>query len=843
MTTPVSSANLVQADSAPERRPSELPAFFRRIAEIPGEFIIYDDGYRGWSWTYRDVARITESFRRRLRAAGFRKGQMVMIWSESRPGWIAALWGCILEGIALVPVDPQSSPTLFQRIRQKVEPRLILSGDRVPAFESEREAGAPVWLVSEIEGASEVPPLEPVALYGADIAEIVFTSGTTAEPKGVVITHRNLAANLRPIEDQFGPYLRYVRPFAPLRILNLLPMSHLFGQALATFVPPLIPASVLFISSTSPQEVSRQIRRRRACILVSVPRVFEVLRRFVLHRFPAASGAEAVANKPWPVRWWRFREVHRLFGWKFCCLASGGAPLPPDLEAFWTGLGYAVVQGYGLTETAPIITFNHPFHIRHGSVGTPVAGVDVKVAADGEVLVRGDNVSPGYFRSPAETAAAFANGWLHTGDVGELTSDGHLMIKGRKKEMIVTPEGLNVFPEDVETALSRIPGVRDSAVVGEDHVHAVLVLDPGADAAGIVRLANEHLEDQQKIRSFSIWTVGDLPRTAATGKLRRREIADVLRKGVPAPTLTPGREVADLVRRYAPGRAVDSNTTLDELGLSSLDRVELMIDLEEKLGTSIDERVFASSRTVGDLEGPAPSAAPAKFPAWNRGRIARALRRSTLASILLPLSKALARKTEISGLENLASLTGPVIFAANHQSYLDTPIILGSLAAHWRYRIAPAMWKEYFEAYFHPEAHSGRERWMYGALYQILALLFNAFPVPQTEAGTLESVRYMGELVEEGWSILIFPEGERTMTGAIGHFYPGVGMMASRLRIPVVPVRLSGVDRVWPRGSGWPHIIRRETGAVKVRFGAPIHPNAKTYSEIAEQAEEAVRRL
>jgi len=767
-----------------------------------------------------------------------------MISSESRPGWIAALWGCILEGITLVPVDPQSSLGLFQRIRQKVQPQLILRGDRVPAFDGEVEAGVPVWLVSEIENGSGESPNGSVSLDGEDIAEIVFTSGTTAEPKGVVITHRNLAANLRPLEDQFAPYLKYVRPFAPLRILNLLPMSHLFGQALATFVPPLIPASVIFISSTSPQEVSRQIRRRRACILVAVPRVLEVLRRFIVHRFPATSSAEAVAGEPWPLRWWRFREVHRLFGWKFCCLVSGGAPLPADLEAFWTGLGYAVVQGYGLTETAPIISFNHPFHIRHGSVGTPVAGVDVKLAADGEVLVRGDNVSPGYFRSPAETAAAFANGWLRTGDVGELTSDGRLVIKGRKKEMIVTPEGLKVFPEDVEAVLGRIPGVRDSAIIGEDRVHAVLVLDPGADAAGIVRLANEHLEDHQKIRSLSIWTAGDLPRTTATGKLRRKEIADTVDKGVSGPPLLPGGDVVGLVQKYAPGRAIRPDTTLSELGLGSLDRVELLIDLEEKLGTRIDEEAFASARTVGDLVQPLPPVEPASFPAWNRGWAARMLRRLILPSLLLPLSKALAGRTTISGLENLASLTGPVIFAANHQSYLDTPVILGSLPARWRYRIAPAMWKEYFEAWFHPDRHSAREHCLNGALYRLLVLLFNAFPVPQTETGTFESVRYMGELVEEGWSILIFPEGERTWTGAIGRFYPGVGMMASRLRIPVVPIRLSGVDQVWHRTSKAPRFSRAfRANAVKVRFGRPIHPGLRPYSTIAGEVEEAVRRL
>ena len=833
----------ISADSPAGRTPSELPAFFRRIAEIPAEFILRDDGYRGWSWTYRDVARMAECFRGRLQAAGVCKGQAVMIWSESRPGWIAALWACILDGIALVPVDPQSSVSLMHRIRRKVRPELILRGDRMPSFENEVD-GTKVWFVAEIENAPAEQRPESVSLAGDDIAEIVFTSGTTAEPKGVLITHRNLSANLQPMEDQLAPYRKYVRPFAPLRIVNLLPMSHLFGQALTTFVAPLIPASNIFISSTSPREIARQIRRRRACMLASVPKSLDVLRKFIVHRVPAAAAAESAVGEPWFIRWWRFREVHRLFGWKFCCVVSGGAPLASDLEAFWTGLGYVVVQGYGLTETAPIVSFNHPFHVHHGSVGKPLAGVDVRLAHDGEVLVRGDNVSPGYVGSPEETSAAFQDGWLHTGDIGELTSDGSLVIKGRKKEMIVTPEGEKVFPEDVEAVLRRIPGVRDAAIVGEDRVHAVLVPGPGADAATIVRLANERLEDRQKIRSFSIWTAGDLPRTTATGKLRHGEIAEAVRKSPSGPAAQPGGEVAKLLQKYAPGRAIHSDTTLDELGLSSLDRVELMIDLEESLGTTIDEGVFASVRTVGDLTRPLPVVKPSSFPVWNRARISRILRRLLLPSFLLPLSKVVAGKIEVSGLENIESLEGPLIFAANHQSYLDAAVILWSLPARWRYRIAAAMWKEYFDAWFHPERHSRREHRANGALYGLLALLFNAFPVPQTETGTFDTVRYMGELVEDGWSILIFPEGERTLTGAIGRFLPGVGMMAARLGLPVVPIRLTGVDRVWHRNSKWPRSpFAGGKGAVTVRFGPSIHPRGESYSAIAGCVEEAVRRL
>ena len=204
-------------------------------------------------------------------------------------------------------------------------------------------------------------------------------------------------------------------------------------------------------------------------------------------------------------RWWRYRRIHRLLGLKFWAFVVGAAPLGAELEAFWSELGFAVIQGYGLTETAPIVTLNHPFSTKKGSVGKAIAGVEVKIAPDGEILVRGENVTSGYFNAAEETARAFEDGWFHTGDIGEVGADGQVYIRGRKKEMIVTPEGLNVFPEDVERVLDEVAGVRESAVVGvaigsEERVHAVLVLEPGVDVDDVVRAANAKLGDAQKIR-------------------------------------------------------------------------------------------------------------------------------------------------------------------------------------------------------------------------------------------------------------------------------------------------------------------------------------------------------
>ncbi len=487
----------------------------------------------------------------------------------------------------------------------------------------------------------------------------------------------------------------------------------------------------------------------------------------------------------------------------------------------------------------------------------------MRIADDGEILVRGENVTSGYFNAPEETRAAFRDGWFHTGDIGGLDDQGRLYIRGRKKEMIVTPEGLNVFPEDVERVLNDQPGVRDSAVVGApvpggsaERVQAIVVLAEGADLDAIVRAANAALQDHQKIRLATPWLSGDLPRTEGTRKLKRRELRDwLLRANTGAPAAAAGhgsdaRSALAVVARFAPGRTVTSATTIDELGLSSLERVELMMALEEALQITVDESRFAAATTVADfeamarpLEGVAGGttgsgmAEPIDFPTWNRTAAARALRRASLPTWILPLARVYAR-LEVQGLEHLEGLDGPAIFAANHQSHLDTPAILSALPPRWRYRLAPAMAKEFFKAHFYPDQYS-RGAYVTSSLnYYLASLFFNAFPLPQREAGTRQTLRYIGALLSSGFSVLIFPEGKRTDDGSIVRFQPGVGMAAARLQVPVVPVRLEGLDRILHHTWKFP---RR--GTARVAFGRPLRLEGTDYAALALRVEDEVRRL
>jgi long-chain acyl-CoA synthetase len=828
-------------------RRDTLIDFFSDIVGLRGEFLVFDDGYRHRAHTYEDVGRAARGFAARLARAGLKKGDKVVVWGENRPEWVVCYWGCLLAGVIVVPIDYRSAPAFVARVRATVGAPILLVGDDVPAVPADLDlGGAQIWKLADLDWSAG-GPMPAVEITRDDVIQIIFTSGATADPKGVVIRHRNVLANVVPVEREVAKYRKYAWPFLPLRFVNLLPLSHMFGQSMASNVPPMVRGTVIFTRSLNPHDVLRLIKSRRVSVLVCVPKILDVLREYAVRQWPETAEAPPPGTSI-PARWWRYRRVHRAFGLKFWAFVVGAAPLPPDLEEFWRRIGFAVVQGYGLTETAPIVTLNHPFKTSKGSVGTPIAGVDIRIADDGEILVRGENVTSGYYGDAG--AAVASDGWLHTGDIGDRDAQGRLFIKGRKKEMIVTPEGLNVFPEDVERVLDALPGVRESAVVGvtegaQERVHAVLRLDPGGDVDAIVRAANTALDDHQRVRTASVWTDGDLPRTEGTRKLKRAAIREWVRSGQRPVAASGGHTVEALIERFSRGRQVSGATTLEELGLSSLERVELMVALEDRFQSRVDESRFAQAASVADLksllEAPSPAGEPVDepvdFPSWNRSYPVWLVRRLSQATWILPLARVFAH-LQVDGREHLQNIRGPVLFAANHQSHFDVPVILAALPGRLRARVAPAMAKEFFKAHFFPAGFSSRERLGNSLNYYLSAFFFNTFPLPQREAGARQTLQYIGELSGQGWSILIFPEGMRSRSGDIKPFRGGIGMIGARLDVPVIPVRLDGIDRILPTGSSFARMAK-----VRVAFGAPLTLRGEDYTALAKQVEDAVRAL
>ena len=808
---------------------------FRTLEQRRGEFLIYDDGYRVRRHSYADVTRAARGFAARLIAHGVSKGDKVVLWGENRPEWIACYWGIQLAGAIAVPIDYRSSREFTERISKIVDAKIVLTGDDVAP------GAMAAWKLADLDWSAD-GPVPNVAIDRDDIAQVVFTSGATAEPKGVVIRHRNILANVVPVAKEIDKYKKYAIPFRPIRFLNLLPLSHMFGQSMATNIPPLIDGTVVFMRSFNPHDIVRRVREWRISVIVCVPKILDVLKEHAIRIDPAA--AEPATGLSIPARWWRYRKIHRMFGLKFWAFIVGAAPLGSALEEYWKRLGFVVIQGYGLTETAPIVTLNHPFKTNTGSVGSAIGGVEIKIAEDGEILVRGENVSTGYYNDAEGGRSIDNEGWLHTGDVGEKDAEGRLFIRGRKKEMIVTPEGLNVFPDDVEGPLNALPGVIESAVVGTDRVHAVLRLDAGVSPEQVVAQANSQLADHQRIRSFSIWTDGSLPRTEGTKKLKRAAIKQWVDSGATPMATTGGDQLQSLIAKFAGARQLDGATSIEGLGLSSLERVELMVALEDQFQTRIDETKFAGAKTLDDLRKvitaapqEAEVAEPVDFPSWNRTWPVRIIRRISQATWILPLGRIFAW-VRVRGLENIEHLDGPVVFASNHQSHFDVPVILMAMPGRIRAKIAPAALKEFFKAHFFPEDFSSRQVFTNRLNYYLSAFFFNIFPLPQREAGARQTLRYIGEVAGDGYSVLIFPEGVRSDSGDIKPFRGGIGMIGSRLGLPIIPVRIDGADRVLHPRWKWP-----KPGPVSVTFGTPMRLSGDNYADLAKQVEQAVRDL
>ncbi len=683
--------------------------------------------------------------------------------------------------------------------------------------------------------------------------EIVFTSGTTAEPKGVVITHGNVLANIAPLEKEIGKYLKYERFFHPIRFLALLPLSHVFGQFLGIFLPQLLTGTVIFQDTLKPGEVMATIGRERVTVLVAVPRLLQSLKEKIRRDLEEEDQLEkfqrsfrSAEGKHILHRAWMFRRIHGQFGWKFWALISGGAALDSDTEEFWARLGYAVVQGYGLTETTSLISVNHPFHLGRGSIGKVLAGREMKLATDGEILVRGGGVSAGYWSKEGVAPAAGEEGWYHTGDIGELDAEGNLYFKGRKKDVIVTPAGMNVYPEDLETVLRRQPEVKDCLVIplprgGNAEPCAVLILrDREGDAKAIVKRANESLAEHQRMRQWFVWPDEDFPRTS-TQKPRSGEIRQFVLSHLgeaAASGASPSSSLADLIKKIsgrAPG-SLSAGAKLDEdLNLSSLDRVELLGALEERYQVDLSETRFAAASTVGDIEkilhGKAPGRAHFHYPRWAQRWPATWIRLAVHYLLLRP-AVFLLGWPRIEGRENLRRVRGPVLVVCNHIDDVDPGFVLTALPARLRHKLATATGGEALEILRTPPATRGfigkaydRLRWALGVA------LLNLFPLPR-EAGFRESFAFAGESVDRGYSILVFPEGRHTKDGKMLPFRAGIGLLVNNLRLPVIPMRIDGLFELKQAGRRF-----AAPGKIKVRIGAPVRFEGNEYPE------EIARRL
>jgi long-chain acyl-CoA synthetase len=822
-------------------------------------------GLRLKRWSYGDIAKTAMQFARELEARGIEKGDRVLLWATNSPEWVCAFFGCVLRGAIVVPLDVQSESGFIRRVQEQVEAKLALSDT---ATSSLIDNALLVIELDELSSqvahhSSESYLTTPIA--SDDTVEIVFTSGTTAEPRGVRITHRNLLANLTPLEREIKRYLKWERLVHPIRFLNLLPLSHVFGQFMGIFVPQFLRGTVFFQESLVPTQIIQTVKRERVSVVICVPRILDAMREKIERDYEAHQqlekfrfSLETAARSNFFGRWWRFRHIHQMFGWKFWAFISGGAAINPDTEEFWQRLGFAVIQGYGMTETAAVISVNHPFKNVRGSIGKVLPGQDVRLAENGEILVRGENVSSGYWKADGESAGS-ENVWFRTGDAGEIDKEGNLYFKGRQKEVIVTSAGMNVYPADIELVLNRQPEIKMSTVVETDGPQgpeplAVLILrDEKASARAAIERANESLAQHQRVRRWAVWPDADFPRTT-TQKVRKQLVGELMKARlsvVPqgsAQSSSPGHsagleKIVSRIMGGVPERADPAAKLGTDLKLDSLGRVELLSALEEFYQVELDEAAFTEATTLGQVEnlireGQPNEAGRYPYPRWQQRWPLSWLRILLLYMIVLPLTWLMGRP-RIIGKNYLNGVRGPAVFISNHVSVVDHALVLLALPGRFRRKIAIAMDGELLREWLHPEPTVGLfTRARYLVQYFLVVLFFNVFAMPH-KSGFRQSFAFAGELMDHGYSILIFPEGKRTENGLMNPFRPGTGLLISKLNALVLPLRLDGL---WELKRVNKHFARR--GQVSLTIGEPLRysPRDKP-EEITRDLEERVRAL
>lgn len=831
--------------------------------------LVHRTGFRRVTFPYQECARQARRIAGRLREEGLTPGKTVLLWGPNGPGWVWSFFGILAAGGVVVPADLHAPTDAVRRIAERARVSFVVAtrlkpqlGLPVPTIDLEE------LFLGYLHTSSSRQSRVLHASSPDDVAELLFTSGTEGNSKGVTLTHANILKNMEAL-------LRVIRVRPDWTFLSVLPLSHVFEQVVGFLIPWHAGSRLVYLDTVKPSELAAAFVAEQPTHMLVVPRLLQLFRRQVLQHASAShlQGAlrallRSSRNLPTRVRRALFRVVHRRFGGKLAVFFVGGASLPEDLEAFWRTLGVTIVQGYGLTETSPLLTVNTLEEQRPGSVGRSLPGQELRVAEDGEVLARGPHVFQGYVEDPAATAAAFTtDGWFRTGDLGRLEG-GWLTLTGRKKDVIRPTHGLPVYPEDIEVVLSRLPGVQEAAVVGVpaatgEEVHAVILREPGASVSPeeIRSAANQSLESAQHIRAVTVWPGEDFPRTP-TMKVQKYEVrawllarrrADARSPRIlvedqqtlsvdDAESAVPSTGVSRRLRTLiasATGAALDSVTSTrrlaDDLGLDSIGRLELVSRLEAELHVDIEEGDLTATTTVADLARLIGQDAMRRRPFhWQW----------PLSSALVPLRRVLQTcyfflfrrgvVVSVEGEEFLQSLRGPVLFVANHVGHGDVPVILSVLPPARRARTVVLI---------RAEAHERAEglarlrrllRFAAGSLLAVPALL------PRTR-GFRAAVTQVGQFVDRGGSLILFPEREPGTEERLSPLAPGAALVAQALQLPIVPMVLSGTSGLFAPGK---YLRRwRKPRPVFVRIGQPFFSPPGPRADVLEALQRAFAGL
>jgi long-chain acyl-CoA synthetase len=863
------------------------------------------------SCTYAELRRMAESLGRWITENGFPHGARLGILADNHPRWVAAYLGIIAAGCAAVPLDTalhddqvtkllkdSGTSAVFCDAKHFPVARpaacelkvglILMDPDRMTSHSIEDH-----WL-GNLPAIFDTGPgkFKAAPANDDDLASLLYTSGTTADPKGVMLTHANFMGEVEAVFNwiDLGP---------TDALLGVLPLFHVLAQ-MANLLLPLVKGSrVVYLETLNTTELLRALSERNITAFAVVPQFYYLIHERIFQEI-AKRGAvtrklfagmvalnrtlRKIGVNAGPIL---FKKVHDTLGPKMRYLATGGSRFDPTIARDFYDLGIDVLQAYGLTETTAAVFVNFPNDNVIGSVGKAMKGVEGKIIdpqpqeegpAVGEVAVRGAVVMKGYWNRPDATAAVLRDGWFLTGDLGYFDAHGHLFLTGRKKEVIVLSNGKNVYPEEIEAHYLKSPFIKEIAVMGlegkpgqgGDRLHAVIV--PNFDilrqrkivnAKEVIRFDIEGLSPEiastKRIGSYEIWQ-DDLPRTT-TRKIKRFEVEKRVRANqakkvsddsdLPAEKPLSADEVAWLdqpdvqrglkvVRQTVHSAPHSLRPTLSlelDLGLDSMQRVELLSRIEEELGGNLEESQLASIYTVRDLidavlasaaSGAGGPGTRVTFAGWksilaedpddpdvlalaHRSRLSDAA--WYLVSRLIQMIALDRFDLRVSGLEKLPQ-SGPYILCSNHQSYLD-PLILASV-------LPPDVFRRLFAVGTSDIFGKGFMRRLARSI-KVVVLDPDANLVPAMRAGAFG--------LRHGLALILYPEGERSIDGTPRIFKKGAAILAIHLQVPIVPIAIEGFYDAWPRNQAF-----RGFTPLKMVFGDPISPPPE--SEASEAAYE-----
>ncbi|MEW6387183.1 MAG: AMP-binding protein [Thermodesulfobacteriota bacterium] len=856
-----------------------LTAKFLQVArEAPEKVaILHRVGDAVREFTYREICRTALKVAYWLRREGIKPGDRVALFLENRPEWPISYFGLLLAGAVAVPLDAQYQADILTYILNQTEARVIFTSgqtllpelhdiaslEKIVLVGADGPSGQKEVGWGEVLNAAETPGSLPPAAP-EDLASIIYTSGTTGPPKGVMLAHRNFWANFSGIAG-YG----YITPED--NFLSILPLHHSF-PFMATLVAPLFSgARITYLDTLKAGPILKCIKEQQVTVLALTPQVLQHFYngfRQRLEQMPLGLGGLLDLGLGLSYRLsprFGFNPARPLqakfkaaLGPQFRFFISGGAKLPADLARNFFKLGFVVLEGYGLTETSPVVSLNPPEAPKLGSVGRPLPGVEVKILEPdaqgiGEILIKGDNVMPGYYRDAAASREVLRDGWFHSGDLGYLDGDGYIFLQGRLKEIIVLRSGKNVSAEEVSQHYLQAPAIKEIFVMAdpqEEKLVALVVPDRDyflgtgeADLQGRIKwfldLYSRKLEPYKRVKDF-VLLHQELPKTRL-GKVKIGEARQLYQQRwakrfetkIPArrEDLSPlGKQIIDLLAKKTGSDkiALEDHLGLD-LGLDSLALVELVAALEQRFHIAIKDEEFSRFFTVAELirylEEKQPGGAPApeeKEPSW--GDLLGAdpplplLQRIDLqpgfparlftlgCSLLFGLIFKLFFNLKVSGKENLARQN--YLICPNHASFLDGFLIFGAAPLSLRYQLFFLGDSIYFEL----------------PVIRDLVKLIRVIPIDSARH-LVEAMQASAYVLKKGKMLCLFPEGARTISGEVREIKKGVAVLAREVGIRVVPAYIRGSFQAWPPGEPRP-----KPHPIRIKFGP-----ARSFAELAAQ--------